>query len=201
MLDHHLCRNWKQPLLLGATALGLVLGGGRAEAACINPPAIGWKEGGFEAVTAQTPDLLEIQYHDQCNNDKSTRVSIRQQGSTSWAVIKTEGFNQGGWRRASRQGLIAHTPYQFLVEVVGSDDVLRTASRTVSTLKDPNCPMRPPLIGRPVAVGPVLPPNPAEPEPPPLDLPTAKRAAATTSRWSRATRPTRAASALPWRPS
>ena len=176
MMNPHLRRKWRPPLLLGASALCLALGGGQAEAACPNPPVIGWPEGKIPAVTAQTPDLLEIQYDDQCSGEMSTRVSIQQQGHPSSAVIETEGFNQGGWRKASRAGLIADTPYQFLVEVRGTDGVTRSASRTVSTLKDPNCPMRQPVIGRPVAAAPARPTNPAEPEPlPPPNLPRAKK--------------------------
>ena len=49
MLDHHLCRNWKPQLMLGATALSLMLGSGQSEAACTNPPAIGWPEGNIPA--------------------------------------------------------------------------------------------------------------------------------------------------------
>jgi GDSL-like Lipase/Acylhydrolase family len=175
MLDHHLCRSWKPQLLLGATALCLALGGGRAEAACANPPAIGWPEGGIEALTAQTSTRLEIQYHDQCNNDKNTLVKVRRAGPGSFfTVIRRDGFNSGGWRKASQSGLTPDTAYEFEVTVLGSDDVLRKTNRTFSTLKDLAC-QQPPLIGRPVEVAPTRPHNPFEPEPAPLPIgPVAK---------------------------
>jgi GDSL-like Lipase/Acylhydrolase family len=175
MLDHHLCRNWKPQLLLGATALSLMLGSGQSEAACTNPPAIGWPEGNIPALTGQTPTFLEIQYHDQCNNDKNTLVKVRRAGPHSFfTVIRRDGFNSGGWRKASQSGLTPDTAYEFEVTVLGSDDVLRKTSRTFSTLKDPAC-QQPPLIGRPVEVDPPKPRNPSEPEPAPLPIgPVAK---------------------------
>ena len=164
MVNLHLCRNWKPPLVLGAAALCL-LGGDRAEAACTNPPIIGWPEGKVVPVTAQTPDLIEIQYHDQCSGEKSTHVKLRQVGFRSFfKTIKREGFNQGGWRKASQSGLVADKQYEFEVGVVGSDGVLRKVNQTFKTLKDPAC-QKPPLIGRPVKVVPPKPGNPFEPDP------------------------------------
>jgi putative methionine-R-sulfoxide reductase with GAF domain len=172
MLDHHLRRNLKPPLLFGATALCVAIGGGEVAAACVNPPAIGWPEGGFAPLTAQTPDRLEIQYHDQCNAEKSTYVTFRRDAPRSFfTVIKREGFNQGGWRKASQSGLTPDTAYEFEVGVVGSDNVLRKANQTFRTLKDPAC-QQAPLIGRPVEVVPPK-PNPFEPDPglPPMSEP------------------------------
>jgi hypothetical protein len=177
MMYSHLCRNWK-PLLLGATSLCLLMSGSaRANPACSNPPAIGWPEGGFEALTVQTLDRLEIQYHDQCSGEKSTTVKFRRVGGRfPLTTIKSEGFNQGGWRKASQSGLTPDAAYEFEVGVVGTDNVLRTTARTFNTLKDPAC-QQPPLIGRPVEARPSRPDNPFEPEPP--DLPVANPAITT----------------------
>lgn len=162
---HRSCRTWK-PLLLGATAVCFLMGSGPSEAACPHPPIIGWPEGNVAALTAQTPDFLEIQYHDQCSGEQSTYVQFRRAGPRSFFTrIKNEGFNQGGWRKASRSGLTPDTAYEFEVGVVGSDKVLRKVNRTFTTLKDPAC-QQPPLIGRPVEVAPPSRPhNPFEPEP------------------------------------
>jgi hypothetical protein len=165
MMKPHLRRNWRPPLLLGASALCLALGGSRVEAACTNPPVIGWPEGKFAALTVQTLDRLEIQYHDQCSGEKSTYVKFRRVGGRfPLMTIKREGFNQGGWRRASQSGLTPDTSYEFEVGVLGTDDVLRRVNRTFKTLKDPAC-QQAPLIGRAVEVVPSKPNNPFEPEP------------------------------------
>ncbi len=102
-------------------------------------------------------------------------MKFRRDGFRSFfTTINREGFNQGGWRRASQSGLIPDTEYEFEVGVVGSDGVLRKVSRTFNTLKDPAC-QKPPSIGRPVRVVPPKPGNPFEPDPGlPPPLPPAK---------------------------
>jgi hypothetical protein len=73
MMYPRLWRNWKPPLL-GATSLRpLMSDAARANPGCSHPPAIGWPEGGFAALTVQTLDRLEIHYHDQCSGEKAPR--------------------------------------------------------------------------------------------------------------------------------
>jgi hypothetical protein len=78
------------------------------------PPVIGGM--GNEPFVVRTAGRIDVQYHDQCAGESSTRVYHRAGTSGAFSLIKSDGYNQGGWRVATVSGLHPDETHCFYVE-------------------------------------------------------------------------------------